>query len=154
MAWQKLTLAIPKDLDPAQRAQLADLITEHIVDRTQRGIDKNGNAFPKYSKEYIKSLDFKNAGKSAGRVDLQLSGDMLAALGLISSRNGQIIIGFQNGSRENDIAEGNILGSYGRSPNSSKARDFLGIDQIKLRELIDNVKLTSANQDQTDNSED
>jgi hypothetical protein len=126
-------------LDPEQRLKLADLVIEHIVDRTQRGLDKDGNPFPKYSKSYINSLDFKNAGKSPGKVDLQLSGDMLASIKLLSQRNGNLMIGFENGTTENSKAEGNIEGSYGRSPNPSKARDFLGIDKQKLNQLIDFV---------------
>lgn len=137
-------MEIPEDLGPTERLTLADLIIEHMVDRTQRGLDKDGDPFPKYSKEYIKSLDFKNAGKSAGRVDLQLTGDMLAAIKLISHQNGKMIIGFDNGTFENDKAEGNILGSYGKSPNPSKARDFLGIEEIKLRELVDHVRTESG----------
>lgn len=140
MAWQKLDIPIPKDLDKSQRLELADLIIEHIVDRTDRGIDKDGKKFPKYSKNYTKSLDFRNAGKSASKVDLQLSGDMLAALDVLNHDKGKIRIGFENGSEENDKAEGNILGSYGGDPNPSKARDFLGLKPSKLKELIAYVK--------------
>lgn len=133
-------MEIPTDLKPDQRQQLADLVVEHIVERTQRGKDKNGDPFPRYSKSYIKSLDFANAGKSKNRVDLTLSGDMLAALKLLRHRNGEIVIGFDSGTVENDKAEGNILGSYGKEPNPSKARDFLGIQPAKLRELIRYVR--------------
>lgn len=140
MAWQKISLDIPRELKPEQRERLADLVIEHMVDRTQRGIDKDGKKFPKYSKEYIKSLDFKNAGKSASKVDLQLSGDMLAAIRLLSQKPGSLTIGFENGTKENDKAEGNIEGSYGGDPNPAKARDFLGIERKKLRELIDYVR--------------
>jgi hypothetical protein len=140
MPQQKVEIPIPDDLKPAQRAELADLIIEHIVDRTQRGLDKEGKRFPGYSKEYIKSLDFKNAGKSKSKVDLQLSGDMLAALTLLTEKKGLLKIGFERGAEENDRAEGNILGSYGREPDPSKARDFLGIQKSKLKELIAYVK--------------
>lgn len=112
------------------------------MDRTQRGIDKNGKKFPAYSKEYVKSLDFKNAGKSKGRVDLQLSGDMLAAITLLEAKKNRIVVGFEKGAEENGRAEGNILGSYGGEPDPKKARDFLGIQPRKLRELIDYVKDT------------
>jgi hypothetical protein len=131
---------IPDNLKPQERLQLADLVIEHIVDRTKRGLDKEGKGFPKYSKEYIQSLDFKNAGKSPSRVDLQLTGDMLAALKLLGNKKGEIRIGFENGTIENSKAEGNILGSYGREPNPRKARDFLGIENKKLKELIDYVR--------------
>jgi len=135
---------IASDLKPAERLELADLIIEHIVDRSQRGLDKDGHKFPKYSKSYIQSLDFKNAGKSPSKIDLQLSGDMLAALQLISHKSGNLSIGFENGTTENAKAEGNILGSYGGSPKPSKARDFLGIQGPKLRELIDYVESNSS----------
>lgn len=119
--------------------ELADLVIEHIVERTQGGKDKNGKKFPAYSRSYIQSLDFKNANKSPSRVDLQLSGDMLAAISLLSDASGVLKIGFKNNTPENDKAEGNILGSYGGSPNAKKARDFLGIEQKKLNELINYV---------------
>lgn len=136
MAWQRFSVEIPKDLDPSQRLELADLIIEHIVDRTDRGLNKDGRRFPKYSKSYIKSLDFQNAGKSKGKVDLQLSGDMLAAIKLINHQAGKLTIGFDNNTEENAKAEGNILGSYGGEPDSSRARDFLGLESRKLRELL------------------
>jgi len=139
MSQQKLHLDIPPDLRPRQREELADLVIEHIVERTQSGKDKDGKQFKGYSKAYMKSLDFRNAGKSK-KVDLQLSGDMLAAIELLREKNGSLTIGFQKGSEENERAEGNITGSYGREANSSKARDFLGIKSAKLRELIEFVR--------------
>lgn len=140
MAWQRIAIDIPPDLRPAQRNELADLVIEHIVDRTQRGLDKDGRRFKPYSESYVKSLDFRNAGKSRSRVDLQLSGDMLAAIEALSVRPGKITIGFENGTEENAKAEGNRLGSYGGDPDPKKARDFLGIQRKKLLELIDYVR--------------
>lgn len=140
MSQQKVKIEIPSDLTPDARRELGDLIIEHIVDRTQRGLDKEGKKFPAYSSSYVKSLDFKIAGKSRSKVDLQLSGDMLAAIQLLREKKGEIVVGFERGAEENDRAEGNILGSYGKSPNPSKARDFLGIERSKLKELIAYVK--------------
>jgi len=139
--WQRINLKIPADLKPAQRMALADLVIEHIYDRTIRGVDKDGNRFAGYSKNYIKSLDFKNAGKSKSDVDLKLSGDMLAAMKMLSQKSGSLIIGFENGTPENAKAEGNILGTYGqKSPIRGKARDFLGLQDSKLSQLIAAVK--------------
>lgn len=140
MAQQKVTIKIPDDLKPIERLELADLIIEHMVERTDQGLDKNGRPFPKYSKGYMASLDFKNAGKSKD-VDLQLSGDMLAAIKLLKHGSGELVVGFDRGSAENGKAEGNIKGTYGRaSPIPGKKRDFLGIESKKLRELIAAVK--------------
>lgn len=141
MAWQKIRIDIPTELKPRAREELGDLIIEHIFDRTDRGLDKEGKKFPGYSETYQKSLDFANAGKSPGNVNLQLSGDMLAAMKLISHKSGSLIIGFDNGTPENGKAEGNILGTYGQdSPIRGKRRDFLGIQTRKLKELIDYVR--------------
>jgi len=124
-------------LTARQRKALADLVIEHIYDRTDRGLDVNGKRFKAYSKGYAKSLDFSIAGKSKGRVNLQLSGDMLAAMTLLEHEEGRVVIGFEDSEREK--AEGNILGSYGGDQDSSKARKFFGIKPAKLRELIDYV---------------
>lgn len=140
MAWQRISIEIPRELKPDKRLELADLVIEHIVKRTESGVDKNGKKFPGYSKEYVDSLDFKIAGKSKNRVDLKLSGDMLAAIKLINHAPGKITVGFDNGTEENAKAEGNILGTYGRpSPIPGKKRDFLGIEKTKLRELLEFV---------------
>jgi hypothetical protein len=134
---QYVEIEIPETLRPEQREALADLVIERIVDRTQSGLDKRGRAFPGYSKEYIKSLDFKNAGKSKGKVDLQLSGDMLAALELLNHTRGKLKIGFQRGTDENAKAEGNILGTYGRdTPIRGKKRDFLGVTKSELKAIM------------------
>jgi len=143
MAWQKIDIEIPPEFKPAQRRELGDLIIEHIYDRTNRGVDKSGKKFPGYSESYLKSLDFKNAGKSKGNVNLELSGDMLAAIELLKDAKGSVRIGFERGSDENDKAEGNILGSYGGEPNRKKARDFLGIQPGKLKELVRYVRSNS-----------
>jgi hypothetical protein len=47
------------------------------------------------------------------------------------------MIGFENGTDENARADGNIRGTYGKpTPDSSKARDFLGISKEDLRRYI------------------
>lgn len=120
--------------------ELADLVIEHIVDRTQRGLDKDGRKFPGYSPEYVKSLDFKIAGKSKGDVNLTLSGDMLAAIDILQDKPGLIRIGFEKGSDENARADGNIRGTYGSdTPSRKKARDFLGLPDKVLEKLIGRV---------------
>src|SRR5689334_18399124 len=115
---QKFSIEIPRNLDESDRAQLADDIIEFIVARTEKGRDVDGDSFPPYSEAYIKSLAFKIGGKSARKVNLTLSGDMLAAIEVLESKRGKLTIGFRNGSPENDRADGNIRGTYGRgSPN-------------------------------------
>lgn len=134
--WQRITLELPKDLDPATREAVAADVIEHIRQRTVKGVDKNGSKFPKYSETYINSMAFKLAGKSKNRIDLTLSGDMLEALTVLSHKPGKVTIGFEKGTEENARADGNIRGAYGGSPDPNKARDFLGIDEAALDAIV------------------
>ena len=127
-----------------QREEVADLIVERIVNRTvKEGRDRYGDKFPKYSDSYKESLDFKIAGKSKSKVDLQLSGDMLAALKVLDVTSRSVLIGYDKGAEENGRVEGNRLGSYGGKPNSDKARDFLGLTDDELRKIVKYVKANS-----------
>lgn len=77
---------------------------------------------------------------------------MLNAITLLSHSNGEIKIGFEKGDdRNNDVAEGNIKGTYGKKiPNPDKKRDFLGIRKSELDDILskypleDKLKLTDA----------
>jgi hypothetical protein len=140
--WQKIKIDLSGyGLSPDQKDEVADLIIERIVNRTDQGKDKDGRKFAGYSKSYKESLDFKVAGKT-NKVDLQLSGDMLAALSVLDQTSRSVVIGFERGSEENAKADGNIRGTYGKpTPDPKKARDFLGISE---RELIKIVKFVQS----------
>lgn len=143
--WQKIKIDLSGyGLSPDQKDEVADLIIERIVNRTDQGKDKNNKPWSgkaaEYSKSYKKSLDFKVASKSS-KVDLQLSGDMLAALSVLDKTSRSVTIGFERGSEENAKADGNIRGTYGQSkPIPGKARDFLGITDAELSKIINLVK--------------
>ena len=136
MAWMRERIELPPELNARDREIVLDEVTDFIRKRSARGRDKNNRAFPEYSKEYKNSLDFRNTGKTPGNVNLKLSGDMLAALDTISHRQGSGLIGYENGTEENDRAEGNITGSYGGKANPAKARDFLGITDKDLEKVV------------------
>ena len=142
---QKIRVPLPEPItDPDKREEIADLVIERIVERTDQGKDKEGKSFTKYSKAYIESLDFKIAGKSK-TPNLQLSGDMLAAIKLLKSTRNWIEIGFEKGTEENGKADGNIRGTYGKPSPVGPKRDFLGIldndkDKKKFLEIVKYVK--------------
>jgi hypothetical protein len=144
--WQRIKVDLSGyGLTSDEKDEVADLIIERIVDRTQQGKDKNNRQWSgkaaRYSDSYKDSLDFKIAGKSPGKVDLQLSGDMLAALSVLDKTRRSVTIGFEPGSEENAKADGNIRGTYGQSkPIPGKARDFLGITDRELDNIIKLVK--------------
>lgn len=126
---------IPKTIKPEDREDLGHDIVEFIRQRTESGKDANGNTFPGYSKAYMKSLDFKIAGKTK-RVNLTLSGDMLAELDVLRHKAGEITIGYDRGSENYGKAEGNINGSYGGDDDKKKARNFLGISKADLKKIL------------------
>ena len=137
--WQRVRIAIPKTFGPQQRELIAQDIIQFIKDRADGGIGVNegkdgtfrNKRFPRYTDDYA-----KRKGVSRSDVDLRLSSEMLEGLDLLSHQSGSLLIGYKAGTEENAKAEGNKLGSYGRSPNPAKARPFLGISPGDLRDIL------------------
>jgi len=139
MAQIKTTIQIPEGFRPADREAIADAVVEFIRDRTTKlNLDKRNRPFPGYSDKYMDSLDFAIGGKSPGKVDLQLSGDMMASLQVLRTSPRDITIGFPAGDKAiNGRAEGNIEGTYGQPrPIKGKKRDFLGITNKDLSNIV------------------
>ncbi len=135
--WQRFTVSIPKGLKSADREVLADEIIDFIRERTADGKSWRNRELPGYSDSYANSLNFKIAGKSKSDVNLTQSGDMLGALTLLDSKNGTLTIGYEKGSQENAIADGNIRGTYGQKTSVGPKRDFLGITKSDLARIMD-----------------
>lgn len=134
--WTREKIILPKTLKPKERKQIAEVIINHIINRSAAGLDRNDKKFPKYTKSYA---EFKGAGVSD--VDLILSGEMLEAIELVNDGSGFITIGYKDPSDElASKVEGNRIGSYGGDPNPKRARDFLGIDSDTLDTLISSYK--------------
>jgi len=64
---------------------------------------------------------------------------MLEAMDVLSTAPDSILIGYRNNTEENAKAEGNQKGSYGRSPDSSKQRKFLGVTKSELNTILKQV---------------
>lgn len=121
---------VPKDFNEEDRALAARLIINQIQENTSNSLDRNGKLFHKYSEQYKQSLDFKNAGKT-NRVNLELSGDMMASLELVSSRAGEVTIGYKLGDSLAGQVEGVQL---------IQDRKFIGLPQKQLDLIIATVK--------------
>jgi hypothetical protein len=134
MAWMKTKVAISPSLKPKDRVAISEAVIEYIKNRTLDGLDKNLEKFPNYTKNYAQ---FK--GVSVSDVDLVFSGDMLSDLKLLSHKSGELTIGFEKGSKSNGKAEGNIKGTYGQPSPVQAPRDFLGISDVEVESLLDNV---------------
>lgn len=86
----------------AFKEAVAQAIIDKIVSRTEAGdgikISANGQGRPvklksPYSDAYAKSLDFKAAGKSKGKVNMTLTGDMLASVDVTDTKGNRIKVG-------------------------------------------------------------
>jgi len=132
---QKFPVVISEKYTAEERRAIAAEIIQRITERTRdEGQDKNNQKFKGYSDSYKNSLDFKIAGK--GKVDLTLTGEMIDSIQLLKSVPGKIEIGYKAGDEINGKVEGNILGTYGNSKPVGPPRDFLGLTQTDLREIL------------------
>lgn len=119
-------IPIPSSYTKAQREMIGNLIIEQIKKRTSQGKDVNGIGFKKYEPEYADE-------KGSSKVNLDLTGDMLSELEVISDKVGEVRIGIPKDSEVAGQAEGNFIGSYGsKKPNPKKARPILGVSQKEL----------------------
>lgn len=140
--WQRVAISIPKGYGPEEREAIAEEIVDFIRERVQKkNLDKNNKPLPGYSEAYVKSLAFKIAGKSKGDVNLTQSGDTLGALALLSHTSGKLLIGYENGTDENAIADGNIRGTYGKSKPAGPRRDFLGLAKEDLKQILSRFEI-------------
>jgi len=134
------TIYISKKYTPAQREMIGEMIIDKIIERTHSGTGYyNGNlkSFPKYEKEYAKE-------KGSSKVNLDLTGDMLSELTVVSHTSGEIKIGYKKDSEVAGQAEGNFIGSYGRDKaDPSKARPILGVTPKELDIILAKVEQKS-----------
>ena len=81
-----------------------------------------------YSKEYSDSLDFKAFGKSRGRVNMKLTGDMLGLMDVVQIDGNKITIGW-NEAEENAKAYNHSVG------DTVPRRPFFGVSKAELKEI-------------------
>jgi hypothetical protein len=141
------TVPVSRKYSSEERKAIAQDIVDFVVNRTKKGVDKNGAPLPafsgknktgKYSTGYANSVDFRAAGKSPSKLNLMLSGDMLAAMRELKNKSTSTLlaIGYSKSDPEAGRVEGNVLGTYGQSKPVTKGRDFLGISQKDLQKIL------------------
>lgn len=140
--WQRFEIKIDPLYTAEERQAIAQDVVDYIRERTADGRGIGGKKkFAGYSESYANSLEFKIAGKSKNDVNLTQSGDMLGAMDLLQESIGKLVIGFENGSQENAIADGNIRGTYGKDHQVGPKRDFLGLTKAELSDILKNYPL-------------
>lgn len=110
------------------RDEIGQAILDEIKNRTGQGRGLDGK-LKKYSKEYIKSLDFKAFGKSPGNVNLTLSGDTLELMDINNTTRSTITIGWDD-TELAARAHGHIVGA-----NHLPKRDFFGLPKGAIESI-------------------
>ena len=132
----------------AEREAIARELVKYIKDRSAEGKGPGGKPWSgkagDYSKSYEESIEYRIARKD-GTVNQKLSGDMLDSIDILDSSDGRIRYGYEQGTQENDKADGNIRGTYGQSrPIPGKARDFLTLTKSEIQSILAQYPLDDA----------
>jgi hypothetical protein len=127
-AQQSKVILIPEGFTASQRERIGQDIIDKIKRRTSEGLDVNNSPFAGYSPNYDKT----------GTVNLQVSGDMLAGLTVLSTGDGFIRIGFAS-SRSNDKAA-YIQQPRGQKVGKQPIRTFVGISQQDLNIILERYR--------------
>ncbi len=105
-----------------------------IIDRkVDDNIDRHSEKFDAYSPKYIESLEFKVFDKSAGDVNLKLTGQMDAAMEVLGTTQTGVVIGIDD-SDQASKAHGHIIGG-GKLP----VRDFFGLPSSVALDIFQEV---------------
>lgn len=109
-------------LNDDQKIEIGHKIIERIKERTDRGVDKRGKNFKKYSDLWAKK-------KGSSDVDMRLSGDMLDSIEIIKINGNEITIGWEDGL-EVLKGENHINGV------TVPKRDFLGLPKKDTTAIV------------------
>lgn len=117
---------------------------ERIIERSQSGIDRNGNRFRSYTEDYA-----DEKGVSRSDVDMTLLGDMLLSIG--SSVNGDRVK-IEIPASEAPKAYGHITGFKGHPtiPQGKYKRDFFGLTRDEAEQIADSIKDQSFQEETLD----
>jgi hypothetical protein len=120
---------------PEVKRAIAQAIIDVILERTENGLAKGGKRSLKapYSDEYAASLPFKANGKSKGKVNMTLNGDMLGLLDMIDETPNTITIGWVD-EKENLKAYNHNVG------DTVPKRDFFGLTKGEIKEITQRFK--------------
>lgn len=128
---QLLGEKVPQDSE--FKEAVAQRALDIIQSRTEEGRSWKGHKFKKYSDEYRKSDDFKAFGKSAGEVNLTLTGDMLGTMDVIAETRDKITLGWDD-ETENAKAANHVGGV------TVPKRDFFNLNKKELKQLAQFAK--------------
>lgn len=120
--------------NPAISQAFAQAVIDRIISRTESGRDAFGSQFKGYSKSYKDSLAFKAFGKSS-RVNLELTGEMLSSVDILSISRGNLTIGITGEPAAR--AYGHMTGMEGHPflDGVTPERKFFGVTEQDLEDI-------------------
>ena len=108
--------------------EFGDRVVTEIVNRTLGGVDRSGNDFVEYSKEYA-----KEKGVARGSVDMWLKGDMLPSINHTAKQDGTVKVEV--------TGKKNKLKSYNHNIGDTlPKRSFFGVKKTDLQRIANEVK--------------
>lgn len=126
----------------AFKEALAQAIIDRIVSRTEAGdgmkISSSGQGRPvklyaPYSDEYSDSLEFKAAGKKRNKINMTLTGDMLAAVDVVDTKGNRIKVGV--------IDDEQIPKAFNHNVGDTvPERPWFGVSKSELREILEDFR--------------
>lgn len=117
----------------AAKREFGKQVIDYMLERTQSGKDKDGDAFVKYSPAYRKSLQFKVYKGNQRTVDLNLTGAMQSAIDVIKIDGPKVTIGFVD-KEEEKKALGHINGA-----NDLPIRNFWGVSPEEQYDIFKGI---------------
>lgn len=133
---QEIDLKEYLGIDVSNNGPMKDAIGQWMIDRilerTSKGTDAYGKSFKKYSKEYVASEEFM-AFKNTKTVNMDLRGDMLASIDILSAKGNKIKIGLKD--KEQIVkAFGHMTGMEGNKnlEGIAPVRTFFGLSDKDL----------------------
>ncbi len=121
--------------DDATKQSIAQAIIDKITKRTESGVGYGGKALKSpYSEAYQKSRQFKAAGKKADEITMELTGDMVASVDVLSTAGNKVKIGITD--------ELQVLKAYNHiTGDTVPSRPWFGVSKAELQEIGDNLGL-------------
>jgi hypothetical protein len=134
-------ISIPTSFNATQREAIGIDIINRIVERTEAGLDVNGNPFAPYKQSYKQTLEYKIGHGNSSKVNLTLTGELLGSLSIISHGAGFIKLGFDDSSASEKAKW--IQSPTGQKAGKQTPRKFLGISEKDLNKIL--AKYESSN---------
>lgn len=127
-------ISIPTRFNATQREAIGLDIVSRIVERTESGLDINGNPFAPYKQSYKQTLDYQIGHAGSSTVNLTLSGEMLGSISIVGHGPGFIKLGFDDSSAAQKAKW--IQAPTGQKSGKQSPRKFLGINEKDLNKIL------------------